>query len=579
MAKPMHSIRNRVDPSKMKCIALLFPVLASLALSVELTAQRAIDTEAVDAIFAKYDRTDGPGCALGIVSEGQLVYARGYGMANMEHDIPLAKDSVLRIGSTSKQFTAACAVLAEQEGALSLDADIREYLPEMPDYGVPITMRHLLHHTSGIRDYLMLMSLAGYGDKDYYSDEQAFQMIARQRALNFPTGTQHLYSNSGYFLISVIIKRTTGQSLREFAEQHIFAPLKMTSSHFHDDAAHIVKRRADGHQRTRRGEWKLANTILEMCGDGGVFTTVEDMQLWDANFYDPVVGGQAFLNAMQTPGKLNDGTELTYAFGLDIDQYRGLPMVSHGGAFVGFRAETIRFPKQQFSVIVFANQARIDPTNLAISVADVVLKPEFPSENRAAAASDSPRSPKTSSPTIELPGPQVEQFAGTYLNQMNGNLVELSAKNQVLELSLNSRSFKLLPTSPTEFLDVESGATLQFEPDTIEGFWKAIAHIGRRTLVLGPYLAWDADFMSLDDYSGTFHSPELGITIRLSSDSDGLIGTDSNGTKSSFSPLALDAFQGPMGIVIFKRNAFNEIQNFELNAGRVRGLQFERRAQ
>ncbi|MFT5287746.1 MAG: CubicO group peptidase (beta-lactamase class C family) [Planctomycetota bacterium] len=555
---------------------LFLAALLCSALSIETAAQLSVDTQAIDAIFKEYDRTDGPGCALGIISEGQLVYARGYGMANMEHDVPLAKDTVLRIGSTSKQFTAACAVLAEQQGKLSLDADIREYLPEMPDYGVPVTTRHLLHHTSGIRDYLTLMSLGGNGDEDYYSDEQAFQMIARQRSLNFPTGTQHLYSNSGYFLVSVIIKRATGQSLREFAEEHIFAPLKMTNSHFHDDANHIVKNRADGHMRAQSGEWKISNTTLEMCGDGGVFTTVEDMQRWDANFYDPVVGGQAFVDALQTHGKLNDGTELTYSLGLTVDQYRGLPMVSHGGAFVGFRAETIRFPEQKLSVVCFANMARINPSGLAMQVADIVLKEQFPTDSAPSPTSQPGAAVKVSAPIVDLPGQQLERFAGRYLDQASGNVVDVSVAHNGLLLGLNNQSLTLRPNSPTEFSDAETGTSLRFEPASMDGFWKGLARVGRDTLVLGPYIPWDAGFMSLDDYTGVFFSPELNVKWTFNVKANELIADDVEGESLPLSPIALDAFGSPFGILIFKRNAFNEIEGYELNAGRVQGLQFER---
>ena len=313
-------------------------------------AELTIDKVAIDAVFAPYDRDDGPGCALGIIHEGKLVYARGYGMANLEHGIPLSSDTVLRIGSTSKQFTAACAVLAEQQGLIALDDDIRERLPELPEYGKTITIRQLLNHTSGVRDYLQLMLLSGQSDDDYYSNEDVYAMIARQHRLNFEPGTQHLYSNSGYFLISVIIERASGKTLPEFAEEYIFAPLGMTNTHFHDDYTRVVKNRADGHTLGRDGTWKISNTRLEMCGDGGVFTTVEDMLRWDSNFYDPVVGGQAMLAELQRQGVLDDGTLLEYALGLQVSRRGGLRMVSHGGAFVGFRAETVRFPDENVSV-------------------------------------------------------------------------------------------------------------------------------------------------------------------------------------------------------------------------------------
>jgi len=207
-------------------------------------------TARVDSIFVAYDRTDSPGCALGVMRAGDLIYARGYGMANLELRQAIGPSSVFRIGSTSKQFTAATVVLAEQTGYLSLDDDIRTYLPEMPEYARPITIRMLLHHTSGIRDYLTLTSLAGLRNDDWYSIDEAYRIVARQRETNFPPGDEHRYSNSGYFLLSQIIERATGSSLREFADEHLFRPLGMLHPHFHDDHTHVVPERASGYAGT-----------------------------------------------------------------------------------------------------------------------------------------------------------------------------------------------------------------------------------------------------------------------------------------------------------------------------------------
>ena len=206
-------------------------------------------TDNVDKLFSEWDKSDSPGCALGVIKDGQLIYKRGYGMANLEHGIPITSRSVFRIGSTSKQFTAMCVVLLEEERKLSLDDDIRKHIPGMPDYGHSITIRHLLHHTSGIRDYLTLLSLAGERDDDFLVDGEVVDLIARQKELNFKTGDEYLYSNSGYFLLSVIVKRVTGKSMRVYAEENIFKPLRMMNTHFHDDHTMVVKNRAAGYLR------------------------------------------------------------------------------------------------------------------------------------------------------------------------------------------------------------------------------------------------------------------------------------------------------------------------------------------
>ncbi len=332
-------------------------------------------TERVDKLFASWDKPDSPGCALGIIQDGELIYARGYGMANLEYNIPINSKSIFRIGSTSKQFTAMCLALLEEEGALSLDDSLRKFLPQMPEYAEEITIRHLIHHTSGLRDYLTLAEIAGIRDDDYFTDAEVVDLLARQRELNFKPGEEHLYSNSGYFLQSQIVKKASGKSLREYAEEKIFQPLGMTNTHFHDDHQRIVKNRASGYAPKKGGGFVISMTTLPMTGDGGVFTSVEDLFLWDLNFYDNRLGenGQELIGKIQTPGVLNNGEKLDYAFGLGIGEHKGLTMVSHGGAFVGFRADMIRFPEQRLSVICLANLSTFDPSGMAKKVADIYL--------------------------------------------------------------------------------------------------------------------------------------------------------------------------------------------------------------
>ena len=322
---------------------------------------------------------------MGVVRDGHLVFSRGYGMANLEHHIALTSRSVFRIGSVSKQFTAAAIALLAQDGALSLDDDVRRFLPELPEYDRPVTIRHLLNHTSGIRDYLTVMYLAGYRDDDWYTDQDVIDILVRQEELNFTPGDEFLYSNAGYFLLSQIVHRASDMSLREFAAARLFEPLDMVDSHFHDDHTHVVPARASGYAPTRGGGFRTSMTTLGMVGDGGVYTTVEDMAKWDWNFYEPTVGGQEFLTAMHTQGVLNDGDTLTYALGLGLSEYRGLPIVSHSGGFVGFRAQLIRFPTARTSVICLCNLSATNPTRLAQAVADVVLRDVLgPIEERAA---------------------------------------------------------------------------------------------------------------------------------------------------------------------------------------------------
>ena len=329
------------------------------------------NVSAIDEVFADYDVLDAPGCALGIVEEGDLSYGKGYGAANLEHGIAIAPNTVFRTASVGKQFTAAAIAILAREGTVSLDDPVRKWIPELPRYPVEPTIRQVVHHTSGIRDYLTLMSLRGLREDDYYTPAEVRAAIARQRELNFTPGSDYLYSNSGYFLLGEIIIEATGMTLREYAHDRIFRPLEMNSSHFHDDHTHIVVNRATGYAPTDDG-YRVSVTTLDMVGDGGVFTSVEDLALWvDALNKDRVEPG---LNAvLESTVPLSDGTDNSYSFGQGIGEYRGVRMVSHGGSFVGYRAQITRFPSEDVSIIVLCNRADASPGSMASQVADVVL--------------------------------------------------------------------------------------------------------------------------------------------------------------------------------------------------------------
>jgi len=375
-------------------------------------AEQATPEAQVDEIFSAYDHTWAPGCTVGVIRDGEFVLRRGYGMANLEYGVALSPQSVFRIGSTSKQFTAAAILLLAQEGKLSLDDDVRDYLPELNDFGVPVTIRHLIHHTSGYRDYLTLADLTGLRDDDYYTNADLLAMLSRQRELNFNPGAEHLYSNSGYWLLSQVVERASGKSLKEYAAEEMFAPLGMSATHFHDDHTEIVPQRASGYAPDG-DDFSISMTTLPMIGDGGVFTTVDDLLRWDQNFYDSSVGGPEFVEQMLRTGILNDGEELTYASGLGVDTYRGLKMVSHAGGFVGFRAEMIRFPDERLSVICLCNRADANPSQLSRRVAEVYL-----GDRMEAREPRGQRAPRAQPPDmVELSDVALAAFAGEYYSE------------------------------------------------------------------------------------------------------------------------------------------------------------------
>src|SRR6267143_334462 len=329
---------------------------------------------AVDEVFSDLTKPGSPGCALAVYRDGKIIYTKGYGLANIEENVAITPQSVFDIGSTSKQFTAASILLLEKQGKLSVTDDVRKYIPELPSYGQKITILHLLNHTSGLRDYLSLMELAGINTDSVTTDADALALITRQKALNFAPGSDWLYSNTGFFLLSVIVQRVSGKTLHEFAGENIFAPLEMTHTHSRDNHAALIANRALAYEeRENKDGYTLDVSYFEQTGDGAVHTSVEDLLKWDENFYSPRVGGKDFLDEIQERGKLNNGKVLDYAKGLRLRDYRGLQTVSHGGAWGGYRAELLRFPEQHFSVACLCNVGNANPTKRAHEVADVYL--------------------------------------------------------------------------------------------------------------------------------------------------------------------------------------------------------------
>lgn len=390
-------------------VAILF-VVASGVLPRGLAAQGDDRSAKVDALFARY--TSGtPGCAVGVAHNGKLVHRKGYGSANLDHGIPLSTNSVFYIASVSKQFTAAVTIFLADDGLISLDDDIRKYIPELPDYGTTITIRQLVHHTSGLRDYLRLMNLAGMRTADVHSEDEILRLIANQRELNFTPGTEYLYSNSGYLLISVLTRRVTGKSLREYAEEKIFGPLGMKNTHFHDDRTMIVPGRATSYSARRDGSYAIADWFnFEQVGSGGLHSTVEDLFLWDQNFYQNRLSAKDLIPMLHSRGVLANGDTLDYAFGLRISEYRGLRTVSHGGSSMGFRTHLLRFPDEHFSAIVLCNVGNANPGRLAEQIADIYLADRLGPPTRVAASG----SRRTAAQPVKLTAAQLGEFTGQY---------------------------------------------------------------------------------------------------------------------------------------------------------------------
>jgi CubicO group peptidase (beta-lactamase class C family) len=515
----------------------------------------------IHAVFSDFNGHT-PGCVLGVVRSGTLVYARGYGMARLEENVPLTPESVLEIGSVSKQFTAASIFLLEHEGKLSLDDDVRKYIPELPAYERPVTIRELLHHTSGVRDVISLMSMSGIAFDDFASESDALAMIAHQRELNFEPNSRYQYSNSGYVLLSQIVKRVSGMPLAQFAKKNIFVPLGMTHTVIVDDHTLVIPGRSGTYAPQRSGGgFEVDMSNWEQTGDGAVDTTVGDLARWDHNFDHPVVGGKWLIDELETQGVLNDGKKIDYAAGLVIGTYRGLRTVSHGGAWQGFRAQFERFPDQGLTLITLCNVANADPGARTDKVADILL--------------GSKMAPARQHTRVSLSDDQLRQYEGLYWSEQERDVHRVEFRDHKLFLQSGfGPGIGLVPFGDGEFgLGPEMGnATLRFTQNA-----------GRQQMVLPggdeildrvePAHPTDDQMRAM---AGRYHSDELQVTWRVAMDAGQLVlyANGANPTKVSSNrtynlvPAVPDVFTAGPYVVQF------DSDGMRVSVGRAGGIRF-----
>jgi len=409
-------------------------------------------TDKVDEMFKPWDNNYSPGAALGIFKDGRIIYARGYGLANLEYNLAWTPQTVSRTGSISKQFIAMCIAILAEQGKLSLEDDIRKFLPDWPDYGRPIKIKHLLHHTSGVREYLTLVSLIGKpeGSGYVYTPCELLRLLSRQKELNFEPGERFSYSNSGYFLLSEIISRVSGLKTSAFAKKYIFEPLGMDNTHFHDDPNMIVKNRAYGYSPQKDGSYRLDILRLKVIGDLGLMTTIEDFFKWDQNFYHNCLGtgNQNLIKTMLTPGKLNNGEQISYALGLNIRKYGGLRMISHSGSAVGYVAYYVQFPDQKFSVFILSNLSTFSPGKIAMKIADLYLADQF-REPPISKRRERPPRPKLK--PISVSPDKLKEYVGKYYSQELNIIYTFMLKNNNLTLKLREIATPLIPYSADTF--------------------------------------------------------------------------------------------------------------------------------
>jgi len=530
--------------------------------------------ERVDALFERLIQPGSPGCALGVIKDGELIYKQGYGLANLEYDIPITPSTIFHIASMSKQFTAMAVALLVDAAKLSFDDDIRQYLPEIPDYGETITIRHLIHHTSGLRSDLILLISAGWRLEDVITNTDVLELVKMQRNLNFRPGEKFAYGGVGYLLLAELVEHVAGQSFAEFCQEQIFEPLGMINTHFQDDYLRVVKNRAYAYYPAGDNHYQNAILTCALVGGTGLYTTIEDLALWDKNFYTAQVGGQSVIEQMHQRGVLNNGEEVDYAFGLILDKYKGRKVVVHGGDGAGIHSYMMRCPKEHFSVAILGNHGALKARQLARQVADIYLGDAQADDAPAAAVPE----------TIELEKSQLCAKAGRYYDADTAAFIDIEFKDGKLQIW----GYDLAPVSKHNFIFAAfPEASADFTPATATGPAQVLVDTGaNRTRYTWAELVTPTPD-SLRAYTGRYYSPELDVYWTITLNDDKLVVQRKRQGHSPLTSIIADVFSdGWIGPILhsaakpvtlaFERDANDTVSGFRLSdsGGRVCNLVF-----
>jgi CubicO group peptidase (beta-lactamase class C family) len=540
---------------------LVFPVC--------LRARTLPDTiqQKIDQVFKSYTSKT-PGCAIAIIQNGALVFQKGYGMANLEYSIPVSPNTIFHIASESKQYVAFCILLLEKQGKLSVDDDVRKYLDFVPDFGYKITIRHLILHTSGLRDQWQLLANAGWQLDDVITQEHVLKLIAQQKALNFPPGEEFLYCNTGYTLLAEIVKKVSGLSLRQFVDQNIFKPLGMENSHFNDDYREIVPNRAYSYFPKGNG---FQNAILSysIVGATSLLTTVLDEVKWLDNLETGKVGGKELVEKMKETGNLNDGRKLNYAYALTIDKFKGWEQIGHGGGDAGFRTYACRIPEKKLGLVVFSNSSIADPGYLVRQVAGILI-------------TDSKEEPKSVSNLRYADSTLLKKLQGSYYSERGntGKLIWENGKLQARNFFLPSpNNIKLSILTTNRYALDEKGPFLIVDEKNASADPVMEMKIENpNNIILYMRQPKTAQVITAE-FSGRYYCPET-EAFYIITEKDGVLSLEhrkfSTVTLKYIAPDQFTCSNWWMDHIRFLRDTNGKITAFEVNSGRIQHLRYNK---
>jgi CubicO group peptidase (beta-lactamase class C family) len=514
------------------------------------------DAERAFEKFTKAHVAPAPGCAAAVSLNGETVFEKAFGLADLEHNVPNTPQTIFESGSVAKQFTAAAIVLLQQDGKLSLDDPVMKHIPELPDYGYPLTIRHLLNHTSGLRDWGSVLSLTGAGRGDrVVTQDLALDVIVHQRALNFTPGSEYSYSNSGYNLAAIIVERVSKQKFPAFVEERLFKPLGMKNSSWRDDYQRIVPGRAQAYSRQGAGPWRLSMPFMNVYGNGGMLTTVGDWMKWNAMFESKSLGAP-LVNALETQGVLNDGRKIAYALGLAVGTHNGLKDVSHGGATAGYQTFMRRLPDHKFSVGVMCNGTSPGAGGIADAITDEIFGP-FPE----AAKTEPPR----------IAEDELKKFVGIYRNEKTHAPAHFVIETGVPRWG----GARLVPMRGGQFAFGDNRLKFTVAKDGQPILAETVDADGevRR---FAPEKEWTPTLKDFASVKGDWFSEEAGATVTFAVEGDKAFIKQRPATKLLLQPIYRNHFLVQGNVVWFTRDRKGKVDRMHVGASRLRDMLFVR---
>jgi len=535
-----------------------------------------------DQLFYAYNEEGVPGGVVGVIKNGEVVFSKAYGLANLSHSIPYEVNTPTNIGSVSKQFTAMAILLLEQQGKLSLDDDVRKHIPELPDLGQVVTIHNMLNHTNGFREVYNLMPMTGWKGEDMLRREEIIEMLKRQEELQNAPGEEYNYNNSAFILLAEIVERISGQTFPEYMEANVFAPLGMTSSLVRPNPAVIIPGASQGYVRDSLG-YHEAGDLYAAYGAGGIYTTVEDFSKWMGNFSKPLLGGIELVNRLVTVDTLNNGDTMSYALGIGVDEFRGLTSYSHGGADIAHRAFLVYFPEIDAGVVAMSNNANFNSGGIANEMAELYFGDSMdPEEDEVGeeTGEETTEAEETDSKEVMVPEELLQTYAGKYLLAGMGAVLEYEVVDGRLRMSTEGQpEIYLDPLSESEFTYEGVEASVEFLRNDQGEVSGAVHTQGGQKFELERVPPYEPTVEELQAFTGKFFSKELETFYTLEMRDTTLTLLIRNTEDIELSALKEDNFKGDIyfiGEVAFQRDPGGQVTGFTVANGRTRGIWFEK---